>query len=148
MCTQTESRAFFVFAFSRKLWTFLCFSDIYIGRISRTKEKRKKAQLSSCWFVHNQHRVKKIISKYIVLSGAWPIYLSRSDLAGPARNCIERGYLLPVTITIVHSYWLQTREGSMLTIYCPISPVLFFELDGGWNLVWDWEMKYFEKLLN
>ena len=63
------------------------FSDIYIGRISRAKKKEGKSpdfHLSVC---AQSISCKKITSKCIVLSGAWPIYLSGSDLAGPARTC-------------------------------------------------------------
>ena len=67
MCTQTESRAFFFLFFSRNIRAFLHFSDIYIGRISRTK--KKKDRLPICWFVHNQQRVKNHIQIHCVERG-------------------------------------------------------------------------------
>ena len=67
---------------------FCIFSDRYFGHISRTKNKTQKKRPAFSWLVGAwSTSCPKITPKYVILSGAWPIRLSGSDLAGPARRC-------------------------------------------------------------
>ena len=97
MCAQTESRAFLFLFFSRRLLAFLQFLDIYIGHTSRTRKKKKekkKERLSVCWFVHNQHRVKKSHPNAL----CWAGHGQSNSLAV---TCLAQ---------LVRSYCLNTRK--------------------------------------
>ena len=39
----------------------------------------------------------------------------------------------------LHRLLVADEGGWHIDDSCPISPVLFFELDGVWNLIWDYE---------
>ena len=57
---QTNGRPSLCWLFSDKLWSILYFSgSLYRPYISRTTNGKRKCRLSVCWFVHDQHCVKK-----------------------------------------------------------------------------------------
>ena len=79
MCTQTKSLPSFFFT---QVIDAFVFFRIVVSAVSLGQ--KEKGRLSIFWVVHHLHRVKKShLKTHAVLSGAWPIYRSGSDLAGP-----------------------------------------------------------------
>ena len=71
--------------FVRHVTVAFVFFWTFVSVLSLEQKNEKKGLLSFCGLVHDQHRVKKITSKYVVLSGSWAINRFGSTLAGPAR---------------------------------------------------------------
>ena len=106
MCKQLKSGLLFVFY--DKLRPLCIFSNRYIGHISRKKEKKKKLKRPafSLFVGAWSTSCPKITPKYVKLSGAWPIHLSVSDWAGPARK--EKIYSIEQQLVL--DRWRETNK--------------------------------------
>ena len=129
--------AFFLFFY--KLYGRFCIFRIGILFISLGQKKWKPAfrLFAGAWPTSCSTNTPK----YVKLSGAWPINLSGSDLAGPARirtcyvPCVRSCHPSVYPFNNAHTVRLASRSSCPKSIYERSSDPLFREICSAWSFV-------------